>query len=56
MPTANSQAHVIFKARGGILRTREALKAGIHPRTLYAMRNIGPLAAALECRPEDIMP
>lgn len=43
MPTASSQAHEVFKSRGGILRTREALEAGIHPRTLYAMRNAGQL-------------
>lgn len=33
----------IFKAHGGILRTGEAIKAGIHPRTLYAMRDSGEL-------------
>ena len=31
----------IFKARGGILRTVEILKEGIHPRTLYAMEKTG---------------
>lgn len=30
-----------FRAHGGILRTREALEAGIHPRTLYALRDSG---------------
>mgnify|MGYP003346914077 FL=1 len=30
-----------FLARGGMLRTREALEAGIHPRTLYALRDAG---------------
>lgn len=35
------QAQAAFKAHGGILRTTEALAAGIHPRTLYAMRDAG---------------
>ena len=43
MPSANQQAHRIFKTHGGTLRTREALAAGIHPRTLYAMRDAGEL-------------
>lgn len=33
----------VFKKSGGILRTSEALKAGIHPGTLYAMRDAGTL-------------
>jgi predicted transcriptional regulator of viral defense system len=33
----------LFKKSGGILRTSEALKAGIHPATLYAMRDAGTL-------------
>jgi predicted transcriptional regulator of viral defense system len=32
-----------FRRRGGILRTSEALDNGIHPRTLYAMRDAGLL-------------
>ncbi len=43
MPSPNEQARQIFKAYGGTLRTREALAAGIHPRTLYAMRDAGEL-------------
>ena len=31
----------IFRKRGGVLRASEALRAGIHPRTLYAMRDAG---------------
>lgn len=31
----------VFRRHGGILRTREALAAGVHPRTLYAMRDSG---------------
>src|SRR5580704_2516561 len=37
------QARRAFQAKGGILRTTEALAAGIHPRTLYAMRDSGEL-------------
>ena len=43
---ANSRfirAVTIFKSHGGILRTAQALKAGIHPKTLYAMRDSGVL-------------
>lgn len=35
------RAEEMFKANGGILRTREALAAGVHPRTLYEMRDAG---------------
>ncbi len=31
----------IFQANGGILRSSDAIKKGIHPRTLYALRNAG---------------
>jgi predicted transcriptional regulator of viral defense system len=43
MAPVNSKASEIFKARGETLRTHEALEAGIHPRTLYAMRDAGQL-------------
>jgi len=33
----------LFRQHGGILRTAEALRLGIHPRTLYAMRDSGML-------------
>jgi len=33
----------VFKKHGGILRTALALRAGIHPSTLYAMRDAGTL-------------
>ena len=33
------QAKNIFKDQGGIMRTSEAMKQGIHPRTLYFMRD-----------------
>jgi predicted transcriptional regulator of viral defense system len=35
------RAEEMFKANGGIVRTRDALAAGVHPRTLYEMRNAG---------------
>ena len=37
------RAVAIFRERGGILRTAQALRAGIHPSTLYAMRDVGTL-------------
>ena len=30
-----------FQSAGGILRTRDALRAGIHPSTLYELRDSG---------------
>ncbi|MCI0382264.1 MAG: type IV toxin-antitoxin system AbiEi family antitoxin domain-containing protein [Chlamydiae bacterium] len=33
----------IFKSQGGILRYKDALKLGIHPRTLYALKNAGTI-------------
>ncbi|MCP3905199.1 MAG: transcriptional regulator [Planctomycetes bacterium] len=39
--TASENAERIFREHGGTLRTGEALKAGIHPRTLYALRDAG---------------
>lgn len=38
-----NRAVAIFKEGGGILRTAEALRSGIHPATLYAMRDAGIL-------------
>ena len=37
------KAAEIFKKHGGVLRTAQALRSGIHPRTLYAMRDSGLL-------------
>jgi len=34
-----SEAIKIFKRKGGILRTSEAIKEGIHPRILYCLRD-----------------
>lgn len=42
---ASNNARQIFQAHGGTMRTSEALGAGIHPRTLYAMRDAGELEA-----------
>jgi len=35
----------VFRKHGGILRTSQALQAGIHPSTLYSMRDDGTLEA-----------
>lgn len=40
-PTSEQQAAEIFRRHGGILRTAEALRKGIHPRSLYALRKQG---------------
>ena len=37
------RAVTVFKKNGGILRTSQALRAGIHPSTLYTMRDGGML-------------
>lgn len=37
------RAVAVFRKHGGILRTAQALRAGIHPGTLYAMRDSGAL-------------
>lgn len=39
--TALTHATSVFEAAGGVLRTSEALAAGIEERTLYAMRDTG---------------
>ena len=39
--TAAAAAESTFRKAGGTLRTKEALAAGIHPRTLYALRDTG---------------
>lgn len=40
---ASETAKSIFLKYGGTLRTRDAIQAGIHPRTLYAMKEAGVL-------------
>jgi predicted transcriptional regulator of viral defense system len=37
------RARMIFKRHGGTMRTGEAIAAGVHPETLYAMRDTGLL-------------
>jgi predicted transcriptional regulator of viral defense system len=37
------KASALFKQHGGLLKTTDALRAGIHPRTLYTMRDSGIL-------------
>jgi len=34
----------VFKDHGGVLRTVDVLRAGVHQRTLYAMREAGIVA------------
>ncbi|MEA3351064.1 MAG: type IV toxin-antitoxin system AbiEi family antitoxin domain-containing protein [Chloroflexota bacterium] len=45
METSNptQEANKIFRQHNGVLRTSQALRLGIHPRTLYAMRDSGLL-------------
>ena len=40
---SHNKALKLIKERGGIIRTAEALKAGIHPRTFYSLRDRGYL-------------
>lgn len=37
--TTAKEAIALFRQHGGMLRTSEALRLGIHPRTLYALRD-----------------
>jgi hypothetical protein len=39
MSRATTIADSIFREKGGVLRTSEAIAQGIHPRTLYALRD-----------------
>jgi predicted transcriptional regulator of viral defense system len=46
MPTAATglaKARQVFSKHGGMLRTSKALQLGIHPRTLYALRDTGDI-------------
>ncbi len=46
MPTASAgltKAREVFSDLGGMLRTSKALRLGIHPRTLYALRDAGEI-------------
>jgi predicted transcriptional regulator of viral defense system len=40
---ALAEATGVFRGHGGVLRTMEAVRLGVHPRTLYAMREAGVL-------------
>jgi predicted transcriptional regulator of viral defense system len=40
-PNAANRAIDLFRRRGGLLRTSEAITSGIHPRTLYELRDAG---------------
>ncbi len=42
---ASTEAMAIFRAHRGTLRTSEALRLGIHPRTLYDLRDKGILTS-----------
>lgn len=42
-PDRFETAKKVFRDRGGVLKTGEALRAGIHPRTLYEMERRGIL-------------
>src|SRR5690348_12205696 len=53
-PEIEKKALQVFKNSGGILRYRDALKLGIHPRTLYTLKNKGvveQLQRGLFCLP-----
>jgi len=39
----SSYARKIFQSHGGVLRTRDAIRLGIHPETLYKLRDSGVL-------------
>ena len=43
VPTTFDRAKALFRGHCGLLRTSEALRLGLHPRTLYAMRDAGVL-------------
>lgn len=42
-PKVEQHALEVFKRNGGILRSSDAIRQGIHPRTLYALKNAGRL-------------
>ena len=43
--TREAKARQAFRKAGGVLRTTQALRAGVHPRDLYALREAGVLEA-----------
>lgn len=44
-PAAERKARAAFRRHGGLLRMADALRAGIHRRTLYALRDAGAIEA-----------
>jgi hypothetical protein len=42
-PSILAKARSTFAKRGGMLRTSNAIRLGIHPRTLYALRDSGEI-------------
>lgn len=42
-PSILAKARSAFARRGGLLRTSNAIRLGIHPRTLYALRDSGEI-------------
>ena len=43
-PRSEQKAEAIFRRHRGVLRTSHAIELGIHPRTLYRLRDSGHLA------------
>src|SRR5215471_16327867 len=41
---SDSRARKVFLQHGGVLRTKDAIRFGIHPETLYRMRDARELA------------
>lgn len=41
--SSTTSARELFSKHGGILRTGKAIRLGIHPRTLYALRDTGEI-------------
>ncbi|HEV3037516.1 MAG TPA: type IV toxin-antitoxin system AbiEi family antitoxin domain-containing protein [Candidatus Angelobacter sp.] len=42
-PASTTSARALFAKHGGMLRTGKAIRLGIHPRTLYALRDTGEI-------------
>ena len=49
--STRDKALAIFAQHGGVLRTQQALALGIHPRTLYALRDTGALPGSYDSSP-----